>query len=297
MDPYTNPDQQSDTTLKAMITRLEERAKHSVFEGMIQDYIAEIPSDQPLVVLDFGCGTGVVIRALEPVLHPDCELHGADISTQLLQAARALSMGTRIHWDKVEPQGLPYSRDTFDVIIMHTLLSHVPDPEATLKEAARLLKPSGRLIVFDADHAGTTFGLMDFSKMRECDFRLTSALASQPEVARGSRRDPRLAARWGLARPSVAHTARCGPSLGRAWIKCGPRLAALHCPRLAARRDPRLAAHGSLPLDHPNLFLTHKPCRRHRRAHGPSAPARTWLSPPPRGSWSAARRPRPGGRA
>ena len=184
MDPYTNPDQQSDTTLKAMITRLEERAKHSVFEGMIQDYIAEIPSDQPLVVLDFGCGTGVVIRALEPVLHPDCELHGADISTQLLQAARALSMGTRIHWDKVEPQGLPYSRDTFDVIIMHTLLSHVPDPEATLKEAARLLKPSGRLIVFDADHAGTTFGLKDFSKMRECDFRLTSAIASQPDICR-----------------------------------------------------------------------------------------------------------------
>jgi SAM-dependent methyltransferase len=184
MDPYTNPDQQSHTTLAAMITRLEERAKHSVFEEMIRDYIAEIPKNEPLVVLDFGCGTGVVIRALEPILHPDSELHGADISTQLLEAARTLSGGTRIHWDKVEAHGLPYSSETFDVIIMHTLLSHVPNPEATLKEAARLLKPAGRLIVFDADHAGTTFGLKEFSRMRECDFRLTSAIASQPDICR-----------------------------------------------------------------------------------------------------------------
>jgi len=70
------------------------------------------------------------------------------------------------------------------VIIMHTLLSHVPNPEATLKEAARVLKPAGRLIVFDADHAGTTFGLKEFSRMRECDFRLTSAIASHPDVCR-----------------------------------------------------------------------------------------------------------------
>lgn len=184
MDPYTNPDQQSDTTLQAMITRLEERAKHSVFEGMIRDYIAEIPKDGPLVVLDFGCGTGVVIRALEPVLHPDSDLYGADISSRLLESAQALSEGTRIHWDKVEPQRLPYSSETFDVIIMHTLLSHVSNPEATLEEAARLLKPKGRLIVFDADHAGTTFGLPEYSRMRECDFRLTSAIASHPDICR-----------------------------------------------------------------------------------------------------------------
>lgn len=63
-DPYLDPDSQAEATLGAMITRLEERARHAGFSGMIRQYVATLPSDRALTVLDLGCGTGVVARRL-----------------------------------------------------------------------------------------------------------------------------------------------------------------------------------------------------------------------------------------
>ena len=184
MDPYTDPDQQADTTIQAMITRLEERGQHPTFLGMIRDYSAFLSADQPLRVLDLGCGTGVVIRHLEQTLHSASILHGADVSQRLLETARQLAPNSRIRWDQVPPLGLPYDDASFDAITMHTLLSHVPDPAAILEEAARILKPGGDLIVFDGDHAGTTYGLPDYRWMRETDYKLSSAIATQPDICR-----------------------------------------------------------------------------------------------------------------
>ncbi len=184
MDPYTNPDQHEDSTIEAMITRMEERGQHPLFLRMITSYAARLPADRPLRVLDLGCGTGVVIRHLEQCLHPQSVLHGADVSERLLDAARRLSPASRIQWDRVPSVGLPYADASFDAITMHTLLSHVPEPEAVLRESARVLKPGGRLIVFDADHASTTYGQPDYARMRETDHRLTSAIATHPDVCR-----------------------------------------------------------------------------------------------------------------
>lgn len=72
---------------------------------------------------------------------------------------------------------------------MHTLLSHVPDPAFALTEAQRVLKQNGRLIVFDADHAGTTFSQATYECSRRIDHLLTSAIATHPDICR---RLPRL---------------------------------------------------------------------------------------------------------
>jgi ubiquinone/menaquinone biosynthesis C-methylase UbiE len=184
MDPYANPDQQADSTVQAMITRLEERGHHPVFARMIDQYVNDIPADRPLTVLDLGCGTGVVVRCMEQRLHPAAVLHGADISQRLLEAACRFSPGSRVHWDHLAGTQLPYADATFDFITMHTLLSHVPDVDAMLQEVMRVLKPDARLIVFDADHASTTYGLPEYAKMREIDHKLTSAIATRPDICR-----------------------------------------------------------------------------------------------------------------
>jgi ubiquinone/menaquinone biosynthesis C-methylase UbiE len=183
-DPYTNPDAQPESAVHAMITRLEERGRHSGFLRMIRRYVATLPSDKPLTVLDLGCGTGVVIRQLAEALHPSSVFHGADISAELLREAKRLAPDSRISWDHLPAGPVPYDDATFDALTMHTLLSHVPDPAYVLKEARRVLKRDGRLIVFDADHAGTTYNQPDYQMTRRMDYLLTSAIATHPDVCR-----------------------------------------------------------------------------------------------------------------
>ena len=184
MDPYLDPDNQPETTLQAIVTRLEERSRHPAFRAFTEDYAATIPSTHPISLLDLGCGTGAVLRLLEGLLHPNATLTGADISEKILSAARALSPNSKIHWEKIQPGRLPYEDACFDVLLMNTLVSHVPDTALLLKEAARVLRPGGRLVIFDADHASTTFAQPDSAKMRELDHRLVSAIAKHPDICR-----------------------------------------------------------------------------------------------------------------
>jgi hypothetical protein len=53
-----------------------------------------------------------------------------------------------------------------------------------LQEAGRVLKENGRLIVFDADHAGTTYSQPSYEATRRMDYLLTSAIATQPDICR-----------------------------------------------------------------------------------------------------------------
>lgn len=183
-DPYTDPDSQNSTAVQAMITRLEERGQHGAFSQMIEAYVRTLSHEQPLTVLDLGCGTGVVTRQLARYLHPASDVHGADVSSQLLAEAAKLSEIQNITWDHVQPGRLQYEDGTFDAITMHTLLSHVPVPVDVLAEAKRVLKKDGKLIIFDADHAGTTYGHPDYETMRRVNHLLTSAIATHPDVCR-----------------------------------------------------------------------------------------------------------------
>lgn len=215
MDPYQNPDQQSDATIHAMMTRLEERGQHPFFLRLITNYANQVRTDVPLHVLELGCGTGVVIRHFEKRLHPESTLIGADISRRLLDAASAYSPGSRILWEKLEPGPLPYGTSSFDLVVMHTLLSHVAKPEELLRETNRLLKPGGSLIVFDADHASTTYALPDYATTRETDRKLVAAIATHPDICRQL---PRLLTQAGfkLASHSADILSECGR--GDFWL-------------------------------------------------------------------------------
>jgi SAM-dependent methyltransferase len=84
-DPYNNPDALPSATIDAIITRLEERGRHPFFLAAINEYAAVLERDRKLSILELGCGTGVVIRHIETLVHPSSALRAADISLQFLQ--------------------------------------------------------------------------------------------------------------------------------------------------------------------------------------------------------------------
>jgi SAM-dependent methyltransferase len=92
-------------------------------------------------VLDLGCGTGDLARALAAA---GLRVAGCDISPQmLLRAAR--DNGGCAGWARLEPgwQTLPFASAAFDVVVAASVLEYVAEPGAVLRECVRVLRPGG----------------------------------------------------------------------------------------------------------------------------------------------------------
>ncbi len=57
----------------------------------------------------------------------------------------------------------------YDAVVAHTLISHVDDPAAVLREIARVVQPGGKVGIFDGDYASMTFGSDDPQQGRADD--------------------------------------------------------------------------------------------------------------------------------
>jgi SAM-dependent methyltransferase len=82
-------------------------------------------------------------------------------------------------------RALPFDDATFDVVVMHTLLCHVPGPEQLLAEARRVLRASGSLAVFDGDYTTVTVALGDDDPLQACVAAAVSNMVHDPWLARG----------------------------------------------------------------------------------------------------------------
>jgi ubiquinone/menaquinone biosynthesis C-methylase UbiE len=103
--------------------------------------------DPALVVGDLGCGTGQLAALLSPHVG---RVIGVDGSTEMLQAARhRLEGAANVDLRRGELEALPIDDAELDSALVALVLHHVPDPGRALAEAARALKPRGRILVVD----------------------------------------------------------------------------------------------------------------------------------------------------
>jgi ArsR family transcriptional regulator len=103
--------------------------------------------DERLVVGDLGCGGGQVAETLAPWVR--CVI-AVDGSAAMLQAARKRLHGVgNVDLRQGRLEALPIDDDELDVAMIVLALHHTPEPAAVVTEAARVLKPGGRLAVID----------------------------------------------------------------------------------------------------------------------------------------------------
>ena len=103
--------------------------------------------DERSVVADLGCGTGPVAEALAPFVG---QVIGIDASHAMLRAARKRLAGHgNVELRSGTLEALPVDDGALDAAIMALVLHHVADPARAVAEAARTLKPGGRIVIVD----------------------------------------------------------------------------------------------------------------------------------------------------
>jgi len=99
--------------------------------------------------LELGCGTGFFGVNLAKAGRLTGSLTLSDLSPRMLEvaAANAAANGVAVRTAVADAESLPFDDDTFDLVLGHAFLHHLPIPGVAIREAHRVLRPGGRLLV------------------------------------------------------------------------------------------------------------------------------------------------------
>jgi ubiquinone/menaquinone biosynthesis C-methylase UbiE len=208
------------STVEGLIARLEFRGKDPNFTQMRDAYLAQLALPPTAHILELGCGTGVVLRALAQRTGFSGSLVGVDQSPVLIAAARRLAaeegVDQHIEFQVGDVHHLSVADRSCDAIIAHTLVSHVADPLMVLKEAARVIRPGGNVAIFDGDFASLTFAHPDPAFAKAMDEAMVATVFTNPRLMRDL---PRLLQQVGLE--TMATTAYIYSEIGTGTFFAG----------------------------------------------------------------------------
>ena len=137
------------------------RASESAMQAICSRYMGQIALPEGGRVLEVGCGNGAATRLIMQHIDP-VQLVGIDPSPVFIDMAREAFAGEpRASFVVGDAVATGQAEACFDLVIAHTVYSHLPDPEGALVEARRVLRPGGQLVIFDGDYATITVALFD----------------------------------------------------------------------------------------------------------------------------------------
>jgi ubiquinone/menaquinone biosynthesis C-methylase UbiE len=170
--------------VEQLATAMEVSAADPQHRAMVEAYLTELDPHAGSRVVELGCGTGAIARLI--AAWPGVtEVVGTDPSPILVERARHLSAGVpNVSFRQADGRDLPEPDSSFDLAVLHRVLSHAPAPEELLAEAFRVLRPGGRLVVFDGDYATITLATGDHDPLQVCVAAMVSAFVNDPWVVR-----------------------------------------------------------------------------------------------------------------
>lgn len=157
-----------EATQQALAEVLETRGADAQQRSLRARFLADIPFPSDARVLEVGCGTGVLTRALAQ-REGVASVIGTDLAPSLVaRASDAVGDLENVSFQVADARDLPFEKESFDVVVMDSVLVHVPGPERAVAEVSRVVRPTGVCAAFEGDYATTTVALGDHDPLQRC---------------------------------------------------------------------------------------------------------------------------------
>jgi SAM-dependent methyltransferase len=167
------------------------------------------------LVLEVGCGTGVIVRELAHL--GASRAVGLDLDPAALSFAREQGREGREAGGAVYVQGdacaLPFSDSAFDAVVCHYLLLWLADPAQGVREMARAVRPAGHVLACAEPDYG---GRVDYPP------KMASLGRCQAEALRGQGADPEIGRRLGELFVAAGLQTTVGVMAGRWDLPASP---------------------------------------------------------------------------
>ena len=157
----------SDTAFAGSIPALYDRCLGPLlFEPYAADLAERAKALAPRDILETAAGTGIVTQAVAEAL-PEARIVATDLNADMLAVARPKVPDGRVRFEVADAQSLPFGDKSFDLVICQFGAMFFPDRIGAYREARRVLRPGGTLLM----------NVWDALERNEVSIRLAEAVA------------------------------------------------------------------------------------------------------------------------
>lgn len=167
-DPFQNVDAAGSRFVEVVVATLEARAEEDQMIPIVERYLDHLNWLDGATHVEVGAGTGPIARRMAARADGG-HVVAIDPSESLIASATELAKDLEnIAFEVGDGSALRFRQNSIDSVVMHTVLSHVPEPADLLGEAMRVLKPGGKVVVCDADFEKTSLGNFEGDPLGAC---------------------------------------------------------------------------------------------------------------------------------
>ena len=181
-DPFQDVDAAGAEFIAAFADSMDARQADPTMERIVADYLDRMDFAEGGLTVEVGCGAGAVTRRVAARAASE-RVIGFEPSEGFVREARARvgDLGN-VAFEVADRTQLPLEDGVADNLILHTVLTHVVDPAPLLREAHRVLRPGGCLVVCDADFSKASLGKGPGDPLDTCAKTFVREFVTDPHI-------------------------------------------------------------------------------------------------------------------